>query len=190
MNVHIGNLVRKDEEIYEMFRQIDERTEVPFLTSDSGYSVELMKRLAGLPKMIGDKCHEELYNYHAFIRATKECNFAILSAGQMKHFLFRYLVGSAAYLCPITPIAPHVGSDFYNALQNGDIDQAREIIYKYEDGLIAITSKLGYPQCYKSLLYLAGLYKATLVRPPRRSNCPEELGPLKEILLENRWIPI
>ena len=62
INVHIGKLVRKDDDIYEAFRQIDERTEVPFLSSSDTYSVDLMKRLASLPKMIGDKCHEELYN--------------------------------------------------------------------------------------------------------------------------------
>lgn len=190
INVHIGQLVRKPDEIYETFQQIDERTQVPFLTSDNGYSVDLMKRLASLPKMIGDKCHEELYNYHAFIRATQEYDFAILSAGQMKHFLFGYLVGSAAYLCPITPIAPQIGIDFYDALQRGDIDQAKQMVFKYEDKLLEITRQLGYPQCYKSFLYLAGLYKTTLVRPPRKSNHPKELGPLKKFLEKHRWIPI
>jgi len=190
INVHIGKLVRKDDDIYEAFRQIDERTEVPFLSSSDTYSVDLMKRLASLPKMIGDKCHEELFNYHAYIRATKKYNFAILSGGQMKHFLFGYLVGSAAYLCPITPIAPQIGIGFYDALKRGDMDQSREIVYKYEDGLLQITIKLGYPHCYKSLLYLARLYKTTLVRPPRRSNRPEDLGPLKEFLQEHGWIPI
>ena len=190
INVHFGNLVRKDNEIYEAFRQVDERTQVPFLSADHGYSVDLMKRLASLPKMIGDKCHEELYNYHAFIRATKKYNFAIVGAGLMKHFLFGYLIGSTAYLCPITPIAPQIGIGFHDALKQGDMDQAREMVYKYEDGLLKITGKLGYPQCYKSLLYLAGLYKTTLVRPPRRSNHPEELGPLKAFLKEQQWIPI
>ena len=65
--------------------------------------------------------HAELYNYYDFIRETRGDDFQVLSAGQMKHFLFGYLIGSPAYLCPLTPFAPQVGMDFYDALQRNDI---------------------------------------------------------------------
>ena len=185
MNVHLGRITRKDDEIFDHLAEIDRHTEVPLLISDTSYSVELMKRLAQIPKLIGDKCHEELYNYHDFIRATEPYDFAIVSAGQMKHFLFGYLIGSPAYLCPITPAAPEIGIEFHDALEKSDFTRAREMTFQYEDGLLAHTIPLGYPNAYKSLLYLKGFYKNTLVRPPRKSNTPEELGPLKKFMEEN-----
>ena len=98
INVHIGELTRNEDELYDAFREIDERTEVPLLTYDREYSMDLMKRLAQLPKVIGDKCHEELYDYYMICRETREYNFAVLSAGLMQHFLFGYFAGSTAYL--------------------------------------------------------------------------------------------
>ena len=185
INVHMGRLTHNDDEIYNHLAEIDRRTETPLLISDTGFSVDLMTRVAQIPKLIGDKCHEELYRYHAFIRATREYDFSIVSAGQMKHFLFGYLIGSPAYLCPVTPFAPGIGVEFYKALEKHDFVRAREMTFKYEDPLLAITGPLGYPQCYKSLLYLKGIYKTTLVRPPRTSNTPEQLGPLREFMKQN-----
>ncbi len=188
MNVHTGQLTKKDDEIFNHLAEIDRRTKLPLLISDTGYSVDLMKRLAQIPKLIGDKCHEELYGYHDFIRATRPYDFSIVSAGQMKHFLFGYLIGSPAYLCALTPFAPEIGIEFHQAMERNDIARAREIVFQYEDTLLAITIPLGYPQCYKSALYLKGLYSTTLVRPPRKSNMPEELGPLKEFMEQNNLI--
>ncbi len=182
INVHIGDLARGEDEVYDAFRTIDARTEVPLLTVDRKYSLDLMKRLAQLPKVIGDKCHEELYNYYAFCRATKEYNFAVLSAGQMKHFLFGYFAGSAAYLCPAAPFAPEITLKFYRALTEGKYERARDIVYDFEEPLLEITGKLGYPHNYKSVLHLMGLYKTTLMRPPRRGNRLDELGELKAFL--------
>jgi dihydrodipicolinate synthase/N-acetylneuraminate lyase len=188
MNVHLGRLVRNEDDIFDNLAEIDRRTELPFLISDTGYSTDLMTRIAQIPKLIGDKCHEELYQYHAFIRATKPYDFSILSAGQMKHFLFGYLIGSPAYLCPITPFAPQIGVEFFAALEKNDFVRAREMTFKYEDGLLAITGPLGYPHCYKSLLYLAGVYKTNLMRPPRKSNTLDQLGPLKEFIQKYNMI--
>lgn len=188
MNVHLGSLVRNEDDIFDNLAEIDRRTELPLLISDTKYSTELMTRIAQIPKLIGDKCHEELYGYHALIRATRQYDFSILSAGQMKHFLFGYLIGSTAYLCPITPFAPQIGVEFYAALERNDFLRAREMTFEYEDGLLAITGPLGYPHCYKSLLYLTGIYKNNLMRPPRKSNAIEQLGPLKEFIHKHNMI--
>ena len=188
MNVHTGQLTKKDDEIFDYLAEIDRCTRLPLLISDSNYSVDLMKRLAQIPKLIGDKCHKELYGYHDFIRATHPYDFAIVSAGQMKHFLFGYLIGSPAYLCPLTPFAPQIGIEFHQAMEKNDIARAREMVFQYEDALLAVTIPLGYPHSYKSALYLKGLYSTTLVRPPRRSNTPEELGPLRKFMEQNNLL--
>lgn len=189
INIHIGELARREEEIYGAFRDIDAATNVPLLTVDRKYSVDLMKRLARIPKVIGDKCHEELYGYYDIIRETRPYNFAVVSAGQMKHHLFGYLIGSPAYLCPIAPFAPQVSNEFQKKLETGDVAGARDMVNRYEEGLLKITGPLGYPHCYKSLNYLTGVFKTTLVRPPRRSNQPEELSELKAFLEKEKMLP-
>ena len=189
LNVHIGGLCRNEDEIYGAFKEIDSKTQVPLLAVDRKYSLDLMLKLAQLPKVIGDKCHEELYNYHKFIRETRPYHFAVVGAGQMKHFLFGYLIGSPAYLCPITPFAPKIGVDFFNALERGDFVTAKEMTFKYEDALLKVTGKLGYPHCYKSLIHLSGQYKTTLMRSPRTGNTPEQVAELKAFLLKSGMLP-
>ncbi len=182
INVHLSNSVHDDEDIFGAFRQINDEAKLPVLSSDGNWSVDLIRRLAKLPNMIGDKCHSELYKYHDFIRAGREDHFAVLGAGQMRHFLFGYLIGSPAYLCPLAPIAPQISHSFYTALTEGDLDEARRIMFHYEDHLLKITIPIGYPQMYKSALYLSGHYATNLMRPPRRSNGPAELAKMRECL--------
>ena len=182
INVHMGSLTRNEDNLYAAYRDINDRTKLPLLTSSAKYSLDLLVRIAQLPNFIGDKCHEELYKYHQYCRATSKYDYAVLSAGLMKHFLFGYFAGSTAYLCAAAPFAPEMTLKFYHALTQGNYDAARDIVLQFEDPLVDITSGLGYPHCYKSLLYLMGFYKTTLMRPPRISNHPEELGELKTFL--------
>ena len=173
-----------EEEIYRALSQVAERTRLPLLAYESNYSLGLVKRVARLPRFVGMKCHAELYRYYDFIRATRNDNFGVLSAGQMKHFLFGYLIGSPAYLCPLTPFAPQVGLMFYQALKAGDVPEARRIVYEYEETLLKVTIPLGYPHAYKSALYLTGRYKTNRMRPPKQTNTPAEIEPLRRYLTE------
>ena len=180
INVHLYSTA--EEEIFRALSQVAEKTQLPLLAYESGWSVDLVKRIAEIPRMIGMKCHAELYKYYDFIRETRESKFAVLSAGQMKHFLFGYLVGSPAYLCPLTPCAPQVGLRFYTALKRGDVDAAKRVIFDYEEPLLKVTIPLGYPHAYKSELYLTGQYQTNLMRPPKKSNTMEEIEPLRKFL--------
>ena len=155
---------------------------MPLLAYENGASVAQIQRLAKIPGVVGVKCHAELYGYYDFIRATPRDRFAVLSAGQMKHFLFGYLIGSPAYLCPVTPFAPEIGLRFYDALRRGDLDQARAVIYEYEEPLLKVTIPLGYPNAYKSGLNLLGIYRTNHMRPPQRGNPAAQLAPLHAFL--------
>ena len=180
VNVHVYS--RNEDEIHRALLQVAEKTQLPLLAYESGFSLDLTKRIAKIPRMVGMKCHAELYNYYKFIRETKEHHFGILSAGQMKHFLFGYLIGSPAYLCPLTPFAPEIGLKFYQALVMGDIQEARKYIFNYEEPLLKTTRLLGYPNAYKSALYLTGHYKTNLMRPPKKTNSLSDIEPLREFL--------
>ena len=186
VNVHLHS--QKAAEIERALSEIAAKTSLPLLAYESKFTLDLVQRIAKIPGVVGLKCHAELYNYYDFIRETRGDGFQVLSAGQMKHFLFGYLIGSPAYLCPLTPFAPQVGMDFYEALQRNDIVAARSVIFDYEEPLLKVTIPLDYPQCYKSALYLAGLYKTTLVRPPLASNATSDLEPLRVFLKEKRLI--
>ena len=187
MSVH--HYSRNEEEIERALSQVSEKTRLPLLAYESKWSVDLVKRVAKIPRFIGMKCHAELYAYYDMIRETKNDDFAVMSAGQMKHFLFGYLIGSTAYLCPLTPFAPKVGTAFYDALKKGDIPAARKFVYDYEEPLLKVTIPLGYPQAYKSELYLIGKYGTPLIRPPKKSNTVEELGPLREFIRSKPNMP-
>jgi len=179
-NVHLYST--GNEEVYRALSLVASDTTLPLLAYESKWSTDLVKRIAEIPRMVGMKCHAELYRYYDFIRATRDSDFAVLSAGQMKHFLFGYLVGSTAYLCPLTPGAPQIGRRFYDALVRGDIPAARQVIFDYEEPLIGLTIPLGYPQAYKSELFLAGHYATNLMRPPKKTNTLTQIAPLERFL--------
>jgi len=180
--VSVHTYSKNEEEVYRALAQVAEQTHLPLLAYESGWSVDLVKRIAKLPQFVGMKCHAELYRYYDLIRATKNDDFGVLSAGQMKHFLFGYLIGSPAYLCPLTPFAPQIGAKFYHALQQGDTSAARQMIFDYEEPLLKVTLKLGYPHAYKSALYITGHYKTNAVRPPKVTNSLKQIEPLRRFL--------
>lgn len=178
VSVHL--YTQNEEEIYRALSQVSDKTRLPLLAYESKWSVGLVKRVAQIPRFVGMKCHAELYRYYDFIRTTKEHGFGVLSAGQMKHFLFGYLIGSPAYLCPLAPFAPEVALRFYQSLTKGDILAARQVVFDYEEPLLKHTGPLGYPHAYKSALYLTGHFKTNLMRPPKHTNTMQEIEPLRK----------
>ena len=182
MSVHLYS--QNEEEVYRALSQVSEQTRLPLLGYESKWSTDLVKRVAQIPRMIGIKCHAELYRYYDFIRATRSHGFGVLSAGQMKHFLFGYLIGSPAYLCPLAPFAPQIALRFYQSLRSGDVEAARQVIFDFEEPLLKQTIPLGYPHAYKSALYLTGHFKTNLMRPPKRTNSMEQIEPLSRFLKE------
>ena len=188
--VSVHNYSQNEEEIYRALAQVAEQTKLPLLAYEAKWSVDLVSRIAKLPQFVGMKCHAELYRYYDLIRATRNDDFGVLSAGQMKHFLFGNLIGSPAYLCPLTPFAPQVGARFYAAMQRGDMSAARQVIYDFEEPLLKVTIPLGYPHAYKSALYLTGHYKTNAVRPPKLTNTMEQIKPLRELLRQFSLVTI
>lgn len=182
VNVHLSARTRADDDVVRAFEEIAAKTALPVLGYENGASVAQIERLAKIPGVIGVKCHAELYGYYDFLRATPRDRFAILSAGQMKHFLFGYLFGSPAYLCPLAPFAPEVSLRFYEALTRNDLDKARAVINEFEEPLLKVTIPLGYPNAYKSALHLTGHYRTNLMRPPQRGNNAAQLAQLRGFL--------
>ena len=180
INLHLNT--QDPEEVYDAFSRVAEKTQLPLLAYDEEYPPELVTRLTNIPGMAGMKSHDALYRYHYFIRAAEGKKFVVVGGGQMKNFLYGYLIGSQAYLCALAPFAPAIAHRFYQALKKGDLDTARQVVYDYEDRLIEVAGPLGWGQSIKTILQLKGLFRTNLWRPPTPSHGPEQRGQLRDLL--------
>jgi dihydrodipicolinate synthase/N-acetylneuraminate lyase len=189
INLHFSPRIRSVDELYPAFEAIAAKTDIPLLIYDNGdLPAATIVKLASLPQVVGVKSHAGLYAFYDQVRQTAGTHFAVLGAGQMKQYLYGGLIGSPGYLCPLAPIAPTVSWSFYDAVRAGNEEKATSIIKEYEEPLIRETIPLRYPQAYKAMLYLVGIYKTNLVRPPRITPPTSSLESLKSFLKEKSII--
>ena len=180
VNLHL--FTKKPEEVYAAFSEVSSRTRLPLLGYDEDYSAELVARLSTIPKVCGLKSHDALYRYHDFIRAVEDKKFVVIGGGQMRNFLYGYLIGSQGYLCAYAPFAPAIAFRFYGALERNDLDEARRVMFEYEDPLLKVAGSLGWGQSIKSILQIKGLFHTNLWRPPIPSHGPEQKKQLRQFL--------
>ena len=129
----------------------------------------MVKTIAQLPTVIGMKCHDPLYGFQDYARATRHDQFAVLGAGRMNQFLFGHQVGSPGWLCLIASFAPQISLRYHQAVLQDDLPTAREICFEYEEPLMESVRGLSFPHVYKSIHYLAGHYPhQPHAVPPRR----------------------
>lgn len=189
INLHFSTRIVTEAQLYPAFEQIAEQTEIPLLIYEhSNMPTSLIKKISTVPQVVGVKSHASLYAFYDQIRHTRDTKFAVLGAGQMKQFIYGAQIGSPGYLCPLAPVAPQVSRKFYNAVKTGEWEKAHQIVIDYEEPLLDATIPLGYPQAYKALLYLAGLYSTHKVRLPRITPPVEDLNDLKSFLEEKNII--
>lgn len=185
INLHFSPRIQGIDQLYTAFEQIANETEIPLLIYDgSRLPASSIRKLSTIPQVVGVKSHANVYSFYDQARMTRDSNFAVLGAGQMKQFLYGAQVGSPGYLCPLAPLAPQVSWRFYDAVQSGKWDKAKQIVFEYEEPLLKTTIPIGYPQAYKAMLYLAGHYPTNLVRLPRITPPVEKLKYLKSFLQE------
>jgi dihydrodipicolinate synthase/N-acetylneuraminate lyase len=188
INLHFSHRILQEAQLYSAYERIAAETTIPLLIYDSQLPTGAILKLATFPQVAGVKSHAGLYPFYDQVRETRESDFAVLGAGQMKQFLYGAQVGSPGYLCPIAPVAPGVSQRFYRAIRAGEWNEAGEIVFEYEEPLMKATIPLGYPQAYKAMLYLAGLYPTPYVRPPRISPSRESLADLRGFLQSKKII--
>ena len=182
INLHL--FTTKPEEVYAAFAEVAGRTRLPLLGYDENYPADLVARLSTIPGVCGLKSHDALYRYHDFIRAVEGKKFVIVGGGQMRNFLFGYLIGSQGYLCAYAPFAPAIAFRFYHALERDDLDEARRVMFEYEDPLMKVAGGLGWGQSIKSILQIKGLFHTNLWRPPVPSHGPEPKKQLRQFLAD------
>ncbi len=182
INLHL--FTTKPEEVYAAFAEVAGQTRLPLLGYDENYPADLVARLSTIPGVCGLKSHDALYRYHDFIRAVEGKKFVIIGGGQMRNFLYGYLIGSQGYLCAYAPFAPAIAFRFYGALERNDLDEARRVMFEYEDPLMKVAGGLGWGQSIKSILQIKGLFHTNLWRPPVPSHGPEPKKQLRQFLAD------
>lgn len=101
----------------------------------------------------------------------------------MRNFLFGHPLGSPAYLCPIAPFRPDIAREFHRHLSEGRADQARDIVFRYEEPLLAFAATVNWLMLMKTAIGLLGFYHAPTLGSPREASLgPEESARVRTFL--------
>jgi dihydrodipicolinate synthase/N-acetylneuraminate lyase len=147
--------------------------------------VDVVAELARRPRIVGMKNDsDQFYGYYDLIRATRNDDFAVISGGQMRNFAFGYPLGSPAYLCTVAPFRPDVSLRFYGALQAGQMQQAWEIVFRFEEPWLKLAEELSWLPSIKSALQAFELYPNRRLPAPARSHTQEEFAQIRRTLEE------
>ena len=186
MNLHFTPRIRSADEYERAFSEIGASTDMPLLAYEVGgnFNLPLVKTIARLPTVIGMKCHDPLYGFQDYARATRHSHFGVLGPGRMQQFLFGHQCGSPAWLCLLATFAPELSLRFYDAMLRDDVKTAREMTFEYEEPVMEAVRGLGWPHTYKSIHLISGHFRTNLMRPPRASHTAEQIAPLRAVLRE------
>lgn len=156
----------------------------------SPYPVEVVAELARRPEIAGIKNDgDQFYVYYDLIRATADQDFAVVSGGQMRNFMFGYPLGSPAYLCTVAPFRPDLSLRFCRALAEGRTPEAWEMVFQYEEPWLALAERLSWLPSIKSALEVFGLYPNRRLRSPAVSHTDEQFQQIRQTL-ERTFGPI
>lgn len=173
------------------FDLIESASDIPLLlwgAAPPPFPVEVVRELAPRPNIVGMKNDgDPFYDYYDLIRATREQDFAVISGGQMRNFVFGHQIGSPAYLCPIAPFRPDIALEFYDLLVERRYDQAWQMVFRYEEPWLqwaADGSSRNWLAVMKSTIQIQGLYPNNLVAPPNPAPAPSLLDEARAKLQE------
>ena len=152
------------------------------------FPVTVAAELAQRPNIVGMKNDgDQFYDYYDLIRSTGDQDFAVVSGGQMRNFVFGYQLGSPAYLCTIAPFRPDIALTFYHLLVEGEPDAAWRMVFRYEEPWLQWATEEGartWITAMKSAVQLQGLYPNNLPAPPNPAPDPGLLDEVRAKLEE------
>ena len=170
------------------FDLIEEASDIPLLLwgiAPPPFPTAVVAELAQRPNIVGMKNDAHPFNdYYDLVRATRDEDFGVVSGGQMRNFVFGYQIGSPAYLCPIAPFRPDIALQFYRLLLENDIDQAWQMVFRYEEPWLQWAIDRDWLAVMKSTVQLQGLYPNNRPAPPNPSAAPGLLAEVQAKLEE------
>jgi dihydrodipicolinate synthase/N-acetylneuraminate lyase len=147
------------------------------------YPVEAVTELARRPEIAGIKNDgDQFYVYYDLIRATAGEDFAVVSGGQMRNFMFGYPLGSPAYLCTVAPFRPDLALGFCRALEEHRTCDAWDMVFRYEEPWLKLAEQLSWLPSIKSALQVCGLYPNRRLRSPALIHTEEQFAQVRRTL--------
>lgn len=133
-----------DENIFKFFKKVAVSTNLPILIHEMPmrngygpgtvqYSIPLLKRLLDINNIVGFK--EEALDAEYSNQIIEELPHAICigAGGGMSRYLYRdHSRGAKAYLGGLGNFYPKIELDFFNFMQNGELENATEIVENVE----------------------------------------------------------
>ena len=181
-------LPKTREALVGYFDLIEGASNIPLLLwgdASPPFPIEVAAELAQRSNIVGMKNDAHpFYDYYDLIRATRDQDFGVVSGGQMRNFAFGYQIGSPAYLCPIAPFRPDIALQFYHLLVEGHIDQAWQMVFRYEDPWLQWAIAHDWLAVMKSTAQLQGLYPNNRPAPPNPAPPPSLLDEVRAKLEE------
>jgi 4-hydroxy-tetrahydrodipicolinate synthase len=172
------------------YDQIQDASSIPLLlwcNSAGGdpLPIDLVVEMAGRPRIVGLKNDDHpFYYYYDLCRATRDEDFAVISGGQMRNFVFGYQIGSPAYLCTIAPFRPDIALEFHDLLEKGDIDGAWQMVFRYEDTWLSGAGEIGWLRAIKTAIHLHGLLPGDRVGGTWAGHTADEGEKVRQLLQE------
>ncbi len=135
------------------------------------YAPDLVERIAAIGNVVGIK--EESHDgglAYKYSRLFVDQIAVIGGAGGMRAYLSAYQWGQRAYLVGIGSCVPEIELAFYAALEKGDYETARRIVFEKEEPFFEAAVKVGWHPALKAGLEARGLMKAWERKPMNRLN--------------------
>jgi len=176
------------ESIVRYFDLLEGASDIPLmlLVGDSKlFPLTAAIELAQRPYVVGVKNDgHAFYDYYDLIRKTRDEDFAVISGGSMRNFMFGYQIGSPGYLCGIAPFRPDIALQFYDLLVDNRIDEAWQMVYRYEEPWLEWATEHEWLGVMKSTLVLQGLYPSNRRCQPHPPASPGLLDEVRAKLEE------
>ncbi|MEO0445092.1 MAG: dihydrodipicolinate synthase family protein [Verrucomicrobiota bacterium] len=149
--------------------------------------LQLLRPLATHERIVGIKEENGDRGEYEEILGALQGDLAIIGAGgAMRRYQKDFPLGAKNYLVGIESVQPQFGFQFFEAMQEGRLEEAESLAMQQEDPFFAKAVELGWHRSLKAALAIMGLM-------PRHERAPfpalqeREVAVLREIIQESGW---
>lgn len=171
-----------EDDVFDLYQAVGEQVNCGIVLNGH-FSMNLLKRLADIPQVIGLKedagdawCHDALYAVGK--------KLTVFNGGQKWRFLYGVLWGMKGYMTSFGPLAPQVSHDFWAAVQKKDLFAAAKIVDQYDNPFFehSIAHPRGFHSVRQACFELFGRGPRWL-RKPQASLDDVEMAALREVFV-------
>ena len=175
-----GNSPGFEDPVFDLYQAVSKAVDCG-LVLNGVFSMDLLKRLARIPNVVGLKedagdpwCHDALWAVGR--------DLAVFNGGQKWRFLYGVLWGMVGYMTSFGPLAPQVAHQFWEAVQQQDLFAAARIVDAYDNPYFehSINHPKGFHPTRQAAFEIFGRGPRWM-RPPQPSLDEAEMDALREV---------